>query len=118
MQSHGADVRCFYRARMHWHAKVFIASSNGQPCFGIVGSSNITRNAFSVGKDFNNECDVFLWTKRGPFSRVAEIAADRLGGQIVVRAPYRTSYNGGRTLPQLLSEIRTKVLDQDLRELI
>lgn len=118
MRAQGANISCFYRSRMHWHAKVFIASSSGKPCFGIVGSSNITRNAFSTGKDFNNECDVFFWARRGPFAGVAEAVAERLEGNIVVRAPYRPSQNGGRTLPQMLSAIRQKVLGQELRELI
>lgn len=118
MLSHGADITCYYRSRMHWHAKVFIASSNCTPSLGIIGSSNLTRNAFSIGNDFNNECDVFLWTRNGPFAGIAEATAERLNEQIVVRAPYIKRQNGGRSLPDLLDQIRSKVLGQDLRELI
>jgi hypothetical protein len=47
--------------RFHWHAKVFIAKSNGIAKLGIIGSSNITRRAFDTDKRFNHECDVVLW---------------------------------------------------------
>ncbi|KRA33630.1 hypothetical protein ASD68_11775 [Rhodanobacter sp. Root627] len=44
-----------------WHAKVFVAKSNGQPRLAIVGSSNITKNAFDEKKGWNRECDVLIW---------------------------------------------------------
>lgn len=44
-----------------WHAKVFIAKNNGQPRLAIVGSSNITKNAFDEKKGWNRECDVLIW---------------------------------------------------------
>lgn len=47
--------------RYHWHAKVFIACENGNPALGIVGSSNMTRNAFGVSTPWNYEADVVLW---------------------------------------------------------
>lgn len=47
--------------RYHWHAKIFIASENGSPALGIIGSSNMTRNAFGVAGSWNYEADVVLW---------------------------------------------------------
>ncbi len=44
-----------------WHAKVFIAKANGQPRLAIIGSSNITKNAFDEKKGWNRECDVIIW---------------------------------------------------------
>lgn len=44
-----------------WHAKVFIAKKNGQTRLAIVGSSNITKNAFDEKKGWNRECDVLIW---------------------------------------------------------
>jgi|GEM_PF-1235205 len=44
-----------------WHAKVFIAKNDGQPRLAIVGSSNITKNAFDEKKGWNRECDVLIW---------------------------------------------------------
>ena len=110
MLAAGATISCLYKPGMRWHAKVFIASSGGVPSFGIVGSSNITRNAFSIGAQYNNECDVFLWSKNSPIAGIAERLADFFDGQIIIRAPYLRRYNQGMTLPQKLESIRSEVM--------
>ncbi|WJK07507.1 hypothetical protein [Pseudomonas fluorescens] len=51
---------------MGWHAKVFLAKQGNVPLVGIVGSSNITRRAFGLDKDFNYECDVVFWDETVP----------------------------------------------------
>lgn len=51
---------------MGWHAKVFLAKSGPKPLVGIIGSSNITRRAFGIFKDFNYECDVVMWDETVP----------------------------------------------------
>ena len=118
MLAAGANISCLYKPGMRWHAKVFIASSSGVPSFGIVGSSNITRNAFSIGTQYNNECDVFLWSKNSPIAGVAERLADVLADQIIIQAPYLRRYNQGLTLRQKLEAIRADVLGQGLVPLI
>ncbi|QDQ88577.1 hypothetical protein FMZ60_13950 [Alcaligenaceae bacterium SJ-26] len=118
MLAAGANIKCMYKPGMHWHAKVFIASSSGSPNFGIVGSSNITRNAFSTGSNFNNECDVFLWEKTSPIARIANHIVDTLDEQIIIRAPYQPRQNQGISLSQKLLRIRDEVFGQDLQELI
>lgn len=52
--------------KLRWHAKIFILLSNNIPILAIVGSSNITRPAFSDTKPFNNECDVIIWNSKFP----------------------------------------------------
>lgn len=117
MLAAGAAVKCLYKPGLRWHAKVFVASRNGSPILGIIGSSNITRNAFSTTLPFNNECDVFLWPKSSPLASLAETVSERLNGLIVIRAPYKRSWNQGLTASQKLAQIRTEILGQDLREL-
>lgn len=51
---------------MGWHAKVFLAKQGTVPLVGIIGSSNITRRAFGLDKDFNYECDVVFWNESVP----------------------------------------------------
>ena len=51
---------------MGWHAKVFLAKQGNVPLVGIIGSSNITRRAFGLAKDFNYECDVVFWDESVP----------------------------------------------------
>lgn len=43
-----------------WHAKIFIARQNEVHRFAIIGSSNLTRNAFGTIAS-NNEADVLIW---------------------------------------------------------
>jgi hypothetical protein len=48
--------------RKRWHAKIAIKLKDGSPKAAIIGSSNLTRPAYSEGYSaFNNECDVVLW---------------------------------------------------------
>jgi phosphatidylserine/phosphatidylglycerophosphate/cardiolipin synthase-like enzyme len=47
-----------------WHAKVFIVRKNGVPQLAIIGSSNITKNAFDEMKTWNRECDVIIWNEK------------------------------------------------------
>ncbi len=117
MLAAGASVQCFYKPGLRWHAKVFIAARHGKPILGIIGSSNITRNAFSTTAPFNNECDVFIWPKNSPLTPLAEAVAERLDGLIMVRAPYVRRLNQGLTASQKLDQIRGEVLGQNLQEL-
>lgn len=43
-----------------WHAKIFIARQGNQHRFAVIGSSNLTRNAFDTSAS-NNEADVLIW---------------------------------------------------------
>ncbi|MFT9027295.1 phospholipase D family protein [Acetobacter indonesiensis] len=118
MNAAGVSIKCMYKNGMRWHAKVFIGSKNGNPIFGIVGSSNMTRNAFSTGAKFNNECDVFIWDRRSPIASLGDMIAERLGDQIVIRAPYVPRMNDGLSVSQTLGRIQSEVLGSDLQELI
>lgn len=66
--SQGIGLYAFRSKRMKWHAKVLILFSSCKPVFAIVGSSNLTRNAFSRDPrdlpDFNYEADVVLWDNK------------------------------------------------------
>lgn len=117
MRIAGANIQCLYKRGMRWHAKVFIGSIGGVPNIGIVGSSNMTRNAFSTGTQFNNECDVFMWDRKSPIAALAAELVDSLGEQVVIRAPYLPRLNGGVRLPEMLRRVESDVLEGDLQEL-
>lgn len=117
MKAAGANIQCMYKRGMRWHAKVFIGSKGGVPNVGIVGSSNMTRNAFSIGPRFNNECDVFIWDRRSPVASLAAEMADSLGDQIIIRAPYVSRMNSGLSVSEMLTRIQSEVLEGDLQEL-
>lgn len=60
---------------MGWHAKVFLAKTGTKPLVGIIGSSNLTRRAFGISKNFNYECDVVIWDETVPAINAAITAA-------------------------------------------
>lgn len=118
MRNAGVNITCKYKSRTRWHAKIFIGSINGKPNFGIMGSSNITRNAFSTGVNFNNECDVFIWDRKSSIAELAEGLTESLGDQIIIRAPYVSRMNSGLSVSEMLNSVQLKVLGEDLQELI
>lgn len=117
MKAAGANIQCLYKRGMRWHAKVFIGSMGGIPNVGIVGSSNMTRNAFSTGVKFNNECDVFMWDRKSPITKLATEVADGLGDQIIIRARYVPRMNRGLSISEMLAHIQSEVLEGDLNEI-
>ena len=117
MKAAGVAINSYYKAGLKWHAKVYIGFRGGDPLVGIVGSSNLTRPAFSVTSPFNNECDVYLWDRKSKINDAALAAAEAASSQILIRAPYVPRLNGGRTVSQILSMVRDEVLSEDLKEL-
>ncbi|MBS1051125.1 phospholipase D-like domain-containing protein [Gluconobacter japonicus] len=114
MLSAGVKINCFRKINLRWHAKIFIAKTDGIPCAGIIGSSNITRNAFSVGKNFNNECDVFLWSENSPLSSIIEDFFSRDNGDIIIRAPYLPEENDNLSLGDLLLNVENEVMSSGI----
>lgn len=62
----GVRTTALFVSGLHWHAKVFIFKYNSAPLFGVIGSSNMTRNAFGVSAPFNYESDAYLWEDTHP----------------------------------------------------
>lgn len=62
------NIRFFKAINESWHSKVAFKVSNNGPISAIIGSSNLTRAAFSTYKNssytFNHEADVFIWKKK------------------------------------------------------
>lgn len=98
-------------ARHHWHAKVFIVSTDRGPVFAAIGSSNFTRNAFSTSLPFNYEADVLLWVPqaRGVSARVSA-ALQEGSATDIIRAPYNPRRNGQLTIRQRVQDLREKIL--------
>jgi phosphatidylserine/phosphatidylglycerophosphate/cardiolipin synthase-like enzyme len=96
----------------HWHAKVFVVSTNRGPVFAAIGSSNFTRNAFSTTPPFNYEADVLLWV---PQARGASVVINEITRQIepmdIIRAPYSARRNEGLTIRNRLVILRQQILD-------
>lgn len=103
---------------MGWHAKVFLAKQGKAPLVGIIGSSNITRRAFGLDKDFNYECDVVFWDESVPDIDRAMSAAIGDPGDVsdVIVTNYDDNHPANRQplqlrLSALESEILAKAVD-------
>lgn len=60
LHAHGIRLTSYFLSKS-WHAKTFILLKDRRPILGIIGSSNMTRPAFSSGGTFNYEADVVMW---------------------------------------------------------
>ena len=100
---------------MRWHAKVFLAKHGNQPLVGIIGSSNITRRAFGLDKDFNYECDVVLWEEGVPeIDRAIDTAIGDTGDiSDVIVTNYDDSHRANRQpLSNRLLTLETEILSK------
>lgn len=115
--SSGVNAHCKYKHGLQWHAKVFIALKAGMPLLGVIGSSNITRPAFSTSLPFNRECDVILWPEGSPHESVITEAIGQGNFENVIRAPYIPDQNGDLTIEQRLRALYEEILADGLIDL-
>lgn len=115
--SAGVNAHCKYKVGTKWHAKVFIALRGGQPLLGVIGSSNITRPAFSSSIPFNRECDVIIWPEGSAHDGLMNEALGQGNFEDVVRAPYIPDQNGGITVESRLRSLYDEILADGLVDL-
>lgn len=115
----GVVVTALIKPTLHWHAKVLILKRGGTPVLGIVGSSNITRNAFSVSTPFNYESDVYMWddTDGTVFGMMEQQLARIENPEELIRAPYDPQTNGNMTIPQRLIRLEQEVMSEEYHKL-
>ena len=66
LRASGVNLQAYRSKSFHWHAKIYILKKESKHLLGIIGSSNMTRNAFGLSKPFNYEADVVLWSDTSP----------------------------------------------------
>lgn len=98
-----------------WHAKVFMLSTINGPILSVIGSSNMTRNAFSTSTPFNYECDVALWVPqaKGVSNIVNQVVSDAMPEDII-RTVYSPSKNSGLTIKSRLTKLREEILTSSI----
>lgn len=115
----GANINCYYKNGLKWHAKVFILSKKDEPVFGIIGSSNITRTAFGSINDFNYECDVMIWPDSN--KNISKWFDDQMAGNNfsyeVIRAPYDPDMNNGISVQDRLQKLKNEILGSGIIDL-
>lgn len=112
-------VRPFYKPGLRWHAKVFLLKRDGNPFLAVLGSSNITRPAFSDTAPFNWETDVVIWSDRpAPRRRRLEeiVLARPEPHSAVIVTEYDAARNGGLTIDDRLAGIAQELEDLSVRE--
>jgi hypothetical protein len=109
-----------YAPSFRWHAKIFVLRQTDDPILGIIGSSNITRNAFSDSTPFNYEADVILWLDSiQPLTSLIQgiVAEIRDDPHEVIVADYDPHKNSDLSIDDRLKRLDTEMKELELREL-
>ncbi len=93
-----------------WHAKVYILCKGDRPIFGIIGSSNMTKNAFAHGTSFNYEADVFMWLDE--FSEFSKLINDLFqeNKDEVIIVDYNEAENANISIENRLRDLMAEIL--------
>lgn len=113
----GVNVTTKRTKGFQWHAKIYILKNNERPIFRIVGSSNMTRNAFGLSAPFNYEADVVLWLDEFEFlNNLIANAISELGefNSEVIVADYDPEKNFGLSIEQRLRQLVSDVENSGL----
>lgn len=116
----GVNINSKIKKGLHWHAKVYILKRQNKPILAIVGSSNITRNAFSTTSPFNYETDVVLWLDEfEDLNRIVSLAVEELAENTneVIVADYDPNKNFGLSLEEKLNQLMNDFENLDLNDL-
>jgi hypothetical protein len=118
--SKGIKINAKYISNFHWHAKIYILKKQGRPIFGIVGSSNMTRNAFGLTTPFNYEADVILWLDEFTVlnSLISEILSEiQQASDEIIIADYDPEKNFGLSIEDRLVRLNSEIDNEELIEL-
>lgn len=103
--------------KLRWHSKVFIVKKDGNPLAAIIGSSNMTRNAFGLTSPFNYETDVFIWLDKYKsitnFVNNLLILNSDFANELIV-ADYDPEKNWGLTIETRLNNLNNEFENNDL----
>jgi hypothetical protein len=120
----GVNLVPYLMSGFQWHAKIFLLKNLNSHVFGIIGSSNITANAFgtentpplatdspSPPAKFNFECDAYLWDSANmqiSAAMTALLAQDEIQQQAII-TQYMEQDNLGRSIETRLAEIEHQI---------
>lgn len=113
LRNAGIQVIPINKTSKRWHAKVFILKSNGNGIFGIIGSSNITRPAFSTHQTFNVECDVILWDDS--YKIFFDLVKNNISNVDIfnyINANYEGNLNSGVSIKERLNRLEKEILSE------
>ena len=101
-----------------WHAKIFIIKFQEHPLLCIIGSSNITRPAFSDTIPFNYESDVILIPDSNYKKNITNILNEFNQNNDILFSKYSPEFNNGLSLEERISELEREILNQEKFEIV
>lgn len=125
LKNNGIKITPYIMKKFQWHAKVFLLKHNEEPIFGIIGSSNLTANAFGVSNSpalptdsphppnaFNYECDIYLWSKKYPklTKEIKKLITNEHTKKQIIIAKYKKQDNYNISIETRLSNIEKEIL--------
>lgn len=114
MNAAGVNIKGLYKKKFHWHAKILLYKYQGHHVCGIIGSSNITRNAFSLTPPFNYEADVLLYNPNMISKQsVDTIISQNTNPEDVIDGIYNVENNGNMSIEERLASIENALLNED-----
>lgn len=113
----GVNVDPYRLLGSKWHAKIFILRRKEQNIFGIVGSSNITRPAFSLDPPFNHECDVYLWNKgKTALNKNIQDLVKEYQSDDLIKSDYKPEDNSSMSVHQKLEHLKKSIVNDEKLE--
>ena len=114
MKNNCVKIDAYVIRGFRWHAKVFILRKNNKNILGIIGSSNITKPAFSTNSPFNYECDMIIWDKS--VKKLNNLLLEDIKNsdkQAIIKTTYSEKYNEGISVHNRLEHIRKIIMDEN-----
>ncbi|MFN4248640.1 MAG: phospholipase D family protein [Flavipsychrobacter sp.] len=117
LRAAGVSIDAKVTRSYRWHAKIYILKKDSAPIFAIIGSSNMTRNAYGITTPFNFEADVMLWTPQ--FNVLLETDITELGQfpDEVIVADYDPKKNWELSIEDRLEQLARELDNISLTDL-
>jgi len=117
MKAHKVNIVPLISRGLKWHAKVFIYLINDKPVITVIGSSNMTRNAFSTTKPFNYECDVVMWdSDNNKISDLINSDTPERNHNDVITLDYLEDKNGNISINDRMEQIYKELIAMPLHD--
>jgi HKD family nuclease len=106
----GILINAYLYRNYHWHSKIYLLYDNSTPILGIIGSSNMTRNAFSTSTPFNVESDVVLWVENDKINELIDQQLSEIDINNFYSVEYNNEQNKNITIKDRLEYLHNNIM--------